>query len=157
MRLPWLFGAVLLASLAGCGGSGGNAVRPASDGGKKGTAEIGRSANETTWDLPDDTVLKVSVVPPQAGNGKLQVKRRYDSEAHAPLKSLLYRLVTEASPNADWMAFPEPTKSGVGDGLFESHYEADLTLPKGTVGVQLKIAEGFGEPIELKDWTIDVK
>src|SRR5688500_14916672 len=106
MRFPTLICAALLAHAAGCGGPGGDAVGPTNVGGQSSAPTVGTvdtdggRAASTTWDLFDDTVLKVAVVPPRSGSSTLRVTRRYDSGAHAPLKSLHYRVVADAAADA---------------------------------------------------------
>jgi hypothetical protein len=166
MRFDWLFSAALLVCMIGCADYGSDAVAPMPEGGDSAApspssqavdSETGQTANNTSWDLLDDTVLKVSVDPPLSADAKLQVRRRYDAEAHAPLKSLHYRVLTDAAPDAEWIVLPEPTKKDLGDGMFDSIYETAVTLPMGTASIQFKVDQGFGEPYELKDWNVEVK
>lgn len=164
MRFEWLICAALLACTVGCGSSGGYPVVPSPDPGGSATpptdtvdSDTGSATSSTDWQLLDDTVLKVSVDPPSSTDVKLQASRRYDTEAHAPLKSLHYRVVTDATPDAEWIALPEPTKKNLSDGMFDCIYETSVTLPQGNAAIQFKVDQGFGEPYELTDWTIEVK
>ena len=158
MRFDWLVCAAAFVSMMGCGGTGANPVAPSPDASENTAAADSESVTgNTDWQLLDDTVLKVSVDPPASADVKLQASRRYDTEAHAPLKSLHYRIVTDADPNAEWVVLEEPTKKDLGDGMFDSIYVSSVSLPQGNVEIQFKVDQGFGDPYELKDWTFEVK
>jgi hypothetical protein len=166
MRLEWLLSTGLLVVAIGCAGSGGDSVPATSDGDNSAApslssqsvnSETDQTATSTSWDLLDDTVLKVSVAPPLSAETKLQVTRRYDIEVHGALESLWYRVVTDATPDAEWVLLPRWSNEEVGDSMEENTYETSLTLPKGTSSIQFKIDQGFGEPYELKGWKVQVE
>jgi hypothetical protein len=158
---------VLLASICGAGCSGGydkpvpgEVSPPAPESGDIGSAEAAPSAAQTDWQLLDDTPLEVAIDPPSPSADTevaLRAERRGDGAIHAPLKSLHYRVVPQQDAPGEWIPFPEAAKSELAGGMFRTVYKASTTLPKGEVFVQFKVDHGFGEPYELKDWSIRVQ
>lgn len=152
MRLDLLSIALLL-FVSGCTSSNGEhsgaapAGSPVLKSGSRGTAE---------WELPDKTILKVSLDPPMSVEVRLLVTRQYDVQEQGALDSLWYRVVTDVAPDAEWVLL-EPSHDDVGYPMEKSTYSASLTLPKGASSIQFKIDDGFVEPYEAKGWNVEVE
>jgi len=166
MRRQELALLVLLALVCSAGCTGGydkpvsGEASPSGPGG--GDAESQQSAPssaEVDWQLLDDTPLEAVIDPPPSADTEvtLRAERRGDAAIHPPLKSLHYRVVPQQVGQGEWIPFPEPANSDLGGGLFRTVYPAPITLPKGEVFIQFKVDHGFGEPYELKGWSVQVQ
>ena len=154
---------VVVGLAIGCGGdytvpSGGTAP----SGGEAGAVDPDQdpSGFQTFWQLLDDTDLKVEVDPaPPAADTEvtLRAHRKADSGFHQPLKSVHYRVVAAQDAATEWLPMPAPTRTELEGGMVKSVYEATIRLPKGTSFVQFLVDHGFGEPVALQDWDVNVE
>ncbi|MFT5527820.1 MAG: hypothetical protein ACI9HK_005805 [Pirellulaceae bacterium] len=145
--------------LMGCGGSGDG---PEGDGsGGTGGSNSGlkydeNAENNMKFELGDKTFLTTKVDPLAVGTAKLIAQRDYDLN-DGELKSIEYRIVTEAAPEAAWATFADPAITVLGSDTGRSDYEADVTLAAGKADIQFRVDPGLSKRYEVSGWEVTVK
>jgi|GEM_PF-2574643 hypothetical protein len=151
----------LVLFIMGCGGSGDGP--DAGDGGGAGAANSeavlkfdSGAENNKQFDLADKSKLTVKVDPLAAGTAKLVAQHHYSNDT-GQIKRLEYRIVTEAAPEAAWLAFEKAKLTSLGGDMAVGDFEADIALTAGNADIQFRVDPGLSKRYELSGWEMTVK